>query len=419
MSKRTLGDFLDIHLEPRTSLCPAKYGKILDKYSHHPITSNVLVGIEIECENAATTKRPTEKTTEFLELHNHLWTIKEDGSLRNHGLEWVTPRGFTAAQAATALQYLSDAFAQFYTNITANARTGVHIHLDFLRKTQRELGSFILLYCLLEKSLFKYSGGRSRNIFCVPVRESTNHVGAVLRSILKHPNNWQNIYRLFRVSAKYSAFNLLALSHYGTIEFRHGHGTNRPHTIIPWLEVLIKMYEYAEKQEFEAFLERIRLLNTTSEYEAIARDALPADFFRRVDMGFITRDMAKGCAFIKECMIDPAEVSTTVVTPQPAAPDGLADEFDDAPPRRGLIRPGVNVFAQQDEEVRFVLNDEGNVVVEGPRGEPVPDAQDRLARAVELLRVQRVQFDVAENQPRREARRGPFGPRPARPVRPR
>lgn len=334
MAHSVLGRYLDRHLEPIRLGFDKHTAEFLKKYPP-TIDSSVGVGIEIECENGLTTSGVNDSNNTLWNLFRQAWISKEDGSLRNHGVEFVTPQGMTAQQASQALPLLSDVLDVFYSRITANARTGVHIHLDFLSKTPEQIGTFILLYSLLEQSLFKYSGGRHQNIFCVPIRESFNQVGAILRHI-RDQSKWDTLFRSIVQSQKYAAFNLLALSSYGTIEFRHGHGTNRPHTVIPWLKTLVSMYHYAEKQKFEDFLERVRKLNTTSEYEEIARAALPEEFFRRVNIPVVIQDMTKGCAFVKECLIAPEEVS---VNPTPLRPE-TAEEIRPlgAQPLRGQIR---------------------------------------------------------------------------------
>src|SRR5690348_5544085 len=80
------------------------------------IESQQLVGIEIEIENW------TSKQSEV----SRVWSSKDDGSLRNNGIEWVsTP--IVAAQAPFALYHLlNDVVSPV---CCFSPRTSVHIHL--------------------------------------------------------------------------------------------------------------------------------------------------------------------------------------------------------------------------------------------------------------------------------------------------
>lgn len=275
------------------------------------VKSQAYVGIEIECENA----RPGKfEDTPLYQLFQHSWVLKEDGSLRNNGVEFVTRLGINASQAAKALYVLERAFDKWYPKIQANARTGVHIHLNFLDKTAAEVGCMTALYSLFEQSLFQFSGNRNKNIFCIPVRDSVNIVGPMLREIRKSNLCTADVWKRSRNSAKYLAFNLGALCTFGSIEFRHGEGTNRPTSIIPWLKTLTTLYDFAMAQDFESLLKRIRDLNTNSQYEALMKEALPPEFIQKVGSNAIVQDMIQGCTFIKEVLINTKEISTPSIS---------------------------------------------------------------------------------------------------------
>lgn len=295
------------------------------------IQSQTRVGIEIECENVR--NRGDIPQGNQLHVYENSWIQKEDGSLRNHGAEFVTRVGMTAEQAGPALRVLDDVFGSMYPEITANNRTGVHVHLNCLNKTIPQIVAVCMAYCLVEKSLFLFSGGRTENIFCVPVRSSDNVVPEVIRSYkATSMDDYRRLSRAIRRSPKYLAFNLGALTNFGTIEFRHAQGTAKPSTIIPWLKTLVHLFDYASTQDVEAFLERIRVLNTTSQYESLIREMLPEFFIQTVGLGMLISDMTQGSTFVKMALIPPEEGEVVI-----AVEDG-PDVLELAPPNVGVRR---------------------------------------------------------------------------------
>lgn len=281
--------------------------KLLDERFPHEFKSKVMVGIEIELENSGINEVKN-KDADVFHLQDVLWHRKEDGSLRNHGIEYVTTIGMEAGLATQSLKLLSYLLKTYSPKIQANARTGVHVHLNFLDKTPSEVAQFSALYLLFEKSLFKFCGGRTQNVFCIPVRDSANAVGSIIRHVRKHPKDAVGVVNLSARVPKYLSFGIGALRTFGTIELRQHEGTSEPAAIIPWLETLVHLYEYAEKQELEPLLKRIRDLNTNSQYETMLREALPKVFIRSLGEPAIIQDMIQGCTYLKEVLIAPEEV---------------------------------------------------------------------------------------------------------------
>lgn len=309
--------------------------KFLEAKYPQAIKSPTKVGIEIECENVRQEETTADLPKEIHSLYSRAWVTKEDGSLRNNGMEFVTTLGMTAAQASQALLLLEDVLAHYYPNIQGNARTGVHIHLDFTERGAEELGSFTALYCLFENSLFKFSGWRKKNIFAVPVRECTSVIPQILRQARKG-RPVSEIYRTCANSAKYLAFNVLAIRTFGTVELRSGAGTNKPSTVIPWLRVLVHLYDFAMSQKYEDLLRRITALNTNSEYEALMKEALPYDLIQKVGHHAVVQDMIQGCTFLKESLIEPSEINAPQNTEVMDRFDDVPD-IDDPPRQRGPL----------------------------------------------------------------------------------
>lgn len=290
------------------------------------ITSNTLVGVEIECENVRLSGEGYSRLeTTVQAAFTNYWQTKEDGSLRNRGMEFVTPTGMTAQTASQALPLLEDVFVGAYPRIEANSRTGVHVHVNCLDKTPQQIASLFVLYSLLERSLFLFSGERTENIFCVQVRDSFNNVGPFIRAARKG-EGWKTLVALARNTPKYLAFNFGALANFGTVEFRHAKGTNRPRSLVPWLDTLVTLCDYATAQDLEKLVDRVRALNTTSEYEALANECLPRHFIRTVGQPEITADMRDGCTFVKKLLIAPEEVDLEDPSLPPQDAPGLVGE---------------------------------------------------------------------------------------------
>jgi hypothetical protein len=192
---------------------------------------------------------------EDLELFNCI----EDHSLRNNGREFTTPPLLFDEQCA--------AFTILHSSLELGAdpfsdRTSIHVHVNVRELTEQEVRQFILLYALLEPLFFEFVGDvRKGSIFCVPL----NHT--YLPSLYKHPlavlqTKWH----------KYTAFNILPLSTFGTIEFRHMYGTGNKPEFIHWLTCLKELYTFIESTPDFSLLDE---LSKGTSVVTIARAAVP------------------------------------------------------------------------------------------------------------------------------------------------
>lgn len=210
--------------------------------------AGALFGLEIELENT----RNIQKLFEF--------QSKEDGSLRNNGREYVSqPWPF---------EWLVESLQSFYTvnkisNNNVSERCSVHVHLNCQELSLPQLQTFIKLYQVLERLLFTWIGDeRSQSIFCVPLSETLINYKLLQQDqalFLQQIQRWQ----------KYTAFNLLPLLTYGTVEFRHMAGQSSPEKIINWLTIIGSMYEFVVKRAAPDFDEFLLNLNSTSHYEQL------------------------------------------------------------------------------------------------------------------------------------------------------
>lgn len=228
-----------------------EYEQKQQKPEYSIVSPSALVGIEVEVENM-----PHFVHTEYY------WNCKQDGSLRNNGLEFtsIPLRGY---QVPYALEYLKK---QMYENNKPDFsnRCSVHVHLNVRDMTWDQIKCLVILYALFERHFFYIAGTRrEESIFCVPLYKTEQLTG-----ILHLENNlykWQ----------KYNALNLGTLvgtndmPKYGTVEFRHLYGTDNIDIIVNWINNIMCLREAAKKMSLSKLLEDVYHMNTTSSYIAL------------------------------------------------------------------------------------------------------------------------------------------------------
>lgn len=199
--------------------------KLADASDVWKIASEEIVGIEVEVENQVH-RRPS----------NPVWTITEDGSLRNGGVEFIS-RPIRACDAPAALNHLFK--GDFDQQYCFSPRTSVHVHLNMQDVQSEKVVDLLLVYCLFEKSLYRFVGkGRWKNIYCTPITESGflyNLAGRGIRT------PWE----------KYTGFNMLPLQQKGTVEFRHMHGTIDAKKLSIWIDLITRMKAYVLRNKTE------------------------------------------------------------------------------------------------------------------------------------------------------------------------
>lgn len=189
------------------------------------IESSRAVGIEVEVENAKVAR----------DFTSRVWTATNDGSLRNQGLEFVT-KPIPAKWAPHALREL---LGECLDNKECcfSPRTSIHVHVDVSQENDADVIGAVQLYSVFERQFFRYVGrGRSKNIYCVPITESAclAGIGDGHDSTYAH-GSW----------SKYSALNLIPLNSYGTLEFRHMHGSFDLLKVSTWVRMLVTLIDWA------------------------------------------------------------------------------------------------------------------------------------------------------------------------------
>lgn len=246
----------------------AIYGKGLGNLSHSrkKDPDGLHFGIEIEVEGVNGDAR--ELIAEAIGAEKAMWSLTEDTSLRDNGVEFVSH----------PLRYndLAPQLAWLYSKLPAkakfNRRAGIHIHSNVSDLRLEQYIAIVVLYSMIERALFMtVAEHRNNNIYCVPLYRSGSYVDAI------------KVMRSVPTVGKYAALNILPVRQYGTIEFRHFESTNDVAKIKSWLEVIADLQRYVRKNigkgELISWLSSVLELRTTSEFIEFLHGVLSHDSF--------------------------------------------------------------------------------------------------------------------------------------------
>lgn len=193
-------------------------------------------------------------------------SCKEDGSLRNGGLEFITTP-VTYEDALSLFKYVHGALKLGKNPFSE--RTSIHVHVNCLGFEVSTLRELVLTYALAEPLFFNFVGhNRQNSVFCVPLNH-TPLPGQYAKDLIGMHKSWH----------KYTAFNISPLgpgkdgsAPHGTIEFRHMYGTGDFEVFKTWLTAIKDLFD------FYAFNPEFKLINYLKENKSpydLLRDVLP------------------------------------------------------------------------------------------------------------------------------------------------
>lgn len=178
------------------------------------------IGIEVEVENYY---GPKSAGMDF-------WDLKADGSLKIKGIEFVSAilsgRQIDCALAELQLWLANenDGLPLMWSN-----RTSIHIHCNVSTLTINQLKALVGIYAIFEDLYFSMvDPARKGNPYCYCVVDTD-------------PITFNTVMG----ESKYCALNLAPIKHFGTIEFRHLHGTDDFKLIRRWVQMIVKLHKYA------------------------------------------------------------------------------------------------------------------------------------------------------------------------------
>lgn len=239
----------------RTKLHPIMEAYAIDDSAKNNFDG--LIGVEIEVEDV--------KHEDPQRVSAYVWTSTNDGSLRNNGIEFVS-KPIAARDAPKALYYL---FEQCVVKESCfSPRTSVHVHVDFQQVNDDVVKNFVLMYGVLEKFFYNFIGhSRDKNIYCVPITQTRFMEGMLSKSLGTLAGNW----------SKYTGLNILTLNNYGTIEFRHMHGTYDYTYISVWIRLIMKLREWVMSQTTDQIIGLVRRFDDTYPYAQLLSDIFGED----------------------------------------------------------------------------------------------------------------------------------------------
>lgn len=189
------------------------------------------------------------------------WLTTDDGSLRNAGVEFLTPGAWTFDQSVEQIRNLWTAAEQH--GWQSSIRTGIHVHVNCLDYTLEQLGGILATYALLEPVLFRLCGPeREEGIYCVPWYRADDEAEAaqeVITGAYLRANN----------TCKYSALYLQPLLRFGTIEFRHAPTFLQASDMLLWLSVIDALVRYGKGCTAKGVVDRFDSVGADQWFEGV------------------------------------------------------------------------------------------------------------------------------------------------------
>lgn len=233
-------------------------GQSLDKKLYREdvslVSNSDAIGVEVELENI----RYFETTKNLPNIFD-LWNAVEDGSLRD-GTEFIFKEPLKGANISAALELMNE-FLKLYRKkgkpVLITERCSVHIHLDIRDLDEHQLNNMIMVYLLIERVLFYHINPlRLKNNYCRPLTDSDFKY--TLKSMLNISKD-NDIYSIFNAVKKecdkYSALNVLPITTFGSVEFRHHHGTSDMMAIKNWINIILAIKRTSIKYSIEDLLD--------------------------------------------------------------------------------------------------------------------------------------------------------------------
>jgi hypothetical protein len=217
------------------------------------------IGLEIECEGTNLFDKPIS-----------WWRCHQDHSLRavedHPPVEYVLRKPISREDVPKALDYLNKKLRETGSNISMSSRTSVHLHVNCLRMTVKEIYQFICLYLIFEETLTDFAGpDRVGNLFCLGGKHAEYWV-----QMLESAIQTENFNEVFNENIRYTACNTASLGKFGSLEFRALRGTVDEGVIQTWIDLILAIRDKA--MEFKDPREIVDRFQRTS----------PQDFMREV-----------------------------------------------------------------------------------------------------------------------------------------
>ena len=205
------------------------------------------------------------------------WDGVEDGSLRNRGIEFITPPT-PRHDVASTISALYDAWDEA-ESWEGNERTSTHVHVDVRDFNREELRTTLVVYALLEPLLMRYVGTeREENIYCVPWYRASDDLSNIA-AMLDEGTRWGDIGSLLYDTCKYSALYLEPIRRFGTIEFRHAPTYDNVGELFKWVSICHDITTSGIRFNLEDVMQEV----DANGVEALAEMVIGSDWLRSVN----------------------------------------------------------------------------------------------------------------------------------------
>lgn len=169
----------------------------------------------------------------------NFWTHTEDGSLKDHGREFISIP-LSGRQIDYALEELREVLAA-QDDLKWSVRTSIHVHQNTSTLREKHLMAYVMVYGLFENLFFA---------MCQPYRRASAFAYPVTAL---DPAD----YMMIQDSNKYCALNLAPIKRQATLEFRHMHGNSDFRLIRRWIQLIVKLHNWIEKQSSDHVLDTV------------------------------------------------------------------------------------------------------------------------------------------------------------------
>lgn len=194
-----------------------------------------LTGLEFEAENVEYPLPSDEDEAGF-------WEEKEDNSLRGASREYVLREPLFGEDLVKATKWLCTWATK--KRLESNFRTGFHVHVDVRNMNTAQLITMTVYYALFEKVLFDWVGdSREGSIFCMPMYKAEGVLGPIVTAMKAE----KQIKEAAKQIDRYAAYNLNALSRFGTVEWRHMQTTFDFDRVLKWINIAQNFKRYAKQ----------------------------------------------------------------------------------------------------------------------------------------------------------------------------
>jgi hypothetical protein len=241
--------------------------------SERLVDNNIAIGVELEVENVDYYSHSSIYPNIF-----HLWKAVQDGSLRE-GTEFIFDgpmKGINITDALDVMEGFLGLYKRKDNPPKITDRCSVHVHLDVSDFDKDQLNNLIQVYYLVERVLFQYINPlRIKNNYCRALTDSSFKYS--LKRLLKNESPYDLLSIIRNECDKYSALNVLPVAHFGSVEFRHHHGTLDMQKVLEWINIIIALKLASTNYSIKELLETYKESGAITMAQTIFKGSLLSD----------------------------------------------------------------------------------------------------------------------------------------------